>query len=52
MKDGHGLKNISGRLSKIDGRCTMESLSGVGTKVSISLPLPNTKESASVPSPH
>lgn len=49
MKDGHGLKNISGRLNKIGGRCQMESLAGVGTKVSISLPLPATKENESVP---
>jgi len=43
MKDGHGLKNISGRLNKIGGNCQMESLSGVGTKVSIALPLPASK---------
>lgn len=38
--EGHGLDNLSGRLSKLGGRCTVESTVGGGTTVKIHLPLP------------
>ncbi|HXI71530.1 MAG TPA: ATP-binding protein [Verrucomicrobiae bacterium] len=37
--DRHGLKNLSARLEKIGGNCTVESRLGGGTTVKISLPL-------------
>lgn len=36
---GHGLKNLSGRLEKLGGRCIIESGPGNGATVKISLPL-------------
>jgi signal transduction histidine kinase len=39
-KDGHGLKNLSARLTKLGGSCLVESQSGGGTTVKIRLPLP------------
>ena len=49
IKDGHGLRNIASRLNKIGGNCQMQSLAGAGTKVNISLPLPASHESPSIP---
>ncbi len=37
---GHGLKNLSARLSKIGGICALESRAGGGTAVKIRMPLP------------
>lgn len=39
--DGHGLKNLSARLLKSGGTCTVESRVGGGTSVKIRLPLPS-----------
>jgi signal transduction histidine kinase len=39
-RDGHGLKNLSARLTKMGGSCLVESLAGSGTTVKIRLPLP------------
>jgi len=39
-RDGHGLKNLSARLEKIGGVCSVESHVGAGTIVKIHLPLP------------
>jgi len=39
-RDGHGLKNLSTRLTKLGGTCLVESLAGSGTTVKIRLPLP------------
>ncbi len=36
---GHGLKNLSARLLKLGGACTVESSTGGGTTVKILLPL-------------
>lgn len=36
---GHGLKNYSARLAKLDGTCDIESRSGAGTVVRIRLPI-------------
>jgi signal transduction histidine kinase len=38
--EGHGLKNLSTRLLKLGGKCTVESRVGGGTTVQIRLPLP------------
>jgi signal transduction histidine kinase len=38
-KDGHGLKNLSARMQKLGGHCTVESRVGGGTIVKIRLPL-------------
>jgi signal transduction histidine kinase len=38
--EGHGLKNLSTRLLKLGGTCTIESRIGGGTTVVIRLPLP------------
>lgn len=38
-KDGHGLKNLTARLLKLEGSCTVESRVGGGTSVKIRLPL-------------
>lgn len=38
-KEGHGLKNLSARLTKLGGNCSVESQSGGGTIVKIRLPL-------------
>jgi signal transduction histidine kinase len=37
---GHGLKNLSARLSKLGGTCAVESRVGGGTVVKICMPLP------------
>jgi signal transduction histidine kinase len=37
--DGHGLKNLSARLEKMGGNCTVESRLGGGTVVKFQLPL-------------
>ena len=39
-QDGHGLKNLSARLTKVGGNCRVESHTGGGTVVKIHLPLP------------
>ena len=39
-RDGYGLENLSGRLTKLGGSCTVESSVGGGTTVKICLPLP------------
>lgn len=39
-RDGHGLKNLSARLTKLGGSCLVESQAGGGTTVKIRLPLP------------
>jgi signal transduction histidine kinase len=39
-REGHGLENLSGRLKKLGGSCTVESSVGGGTIVKICLPLP------------
>ncbi len=39
-RDGHGLKNLSARLTKLGGNCSVESRTGGGTTVIIHLPLP------------
>jgi signal transduction histidine kinase len=38
-KSGHGLKNLSARLLKLGGSCTVESTVAGGTVVKIRLPL-------------
>ena len=38
--DGNGLPNLKGRLENIGGRCEIHSQPGVGTRVSLFLPLP------------
>lgn len=48
IRDGHGLKNLSSRLEKIGGRCSVDSRSGVGTTVRIHLPLPVSNEAKEV----
>ena len=40
-RNGHGLKNLCARLTKLGGTCLVESLNGSGTTVKIQLPLPN-----------
>ncbi|HEX5400034.1 MAG TPA: ATP-binding protein, partial [Verrucomicrobiae bacterium] len=40
-RNGHGLKNLCARLTKLGGTCLIESLNGSGTTVKIHLPLPN-----------
>lgn len=47
-RDGHGLKNLSARLEKIGGICSVESRVGAGTTVRVHLPLPVTEENSSV----
>lgn len=39
QSDGHGLKNLSARLQKLGGLCTVESRAGGGTIVKFRLPL-------------
>ena len=39
-RDGHGLKNIPGRLAAMGGQCRVESQPGAGTRVSIQIPIP------------
>ncbi len=39
-REGHGLKNLSGRLKKLGGSCAVESFVGAGATVRICLPLP------------
>ncbi len=39
-REGYGLENLSGRLKKLGGSCTVESRVGGGTTVKICLPLP------------
>jgi len=41
---GHGLKNLSARLSKLGGQCTVEPRISGGTIVKIRLPLPESRE--------
>ena len=38
--DGHGLKNLAARLSKLGGTCAVESRVGGGTAIKIRMPLP------------
>jgi signal transduction histidine kinase len=45
--DGHGLKNLSARLLKLGGVCTVESSIGGGTTVKIRLPLAASAEAKS-----
>ena len=44
QSDGHGLKNLSARLRKLGGDCTVESKPGGGTIVKFRLPLAATAE--------
>lgn len=44
VRDGHGLKNLSSRLEKIGGLCSVDSCTGAGTTVRIHLPLPVSNE--------
>lgn len=37
---GHGLSNLRNRLEQLHGRCELKSTAGVGTTVSLQLPLP------------
>jgi signal transduction histidine kinase len=39
-QDGHGLKNLAARLSKLGGTCAVESRVGGGTAIKIRMPLP------------
>jgi signal transduction histidine kinase len=39
QSSGHGLKNLSTRLNKLGGQCTVESRNSGGTIVKIRLPL-------------
>jgi signal transduction histidine kinase len=40
--DGRGLRNLSARLQKLGGSCTVESRCGVGTRIKFHLPLSTT----------
>jgi signal transduction histidine kinase len=44
QSDGHGLKNLSARLQKLGGDCTVESKPGGGTIVKFRLPLAATAD--------
>ena len=37
--EGHGLKNIPGRLARMGGQCSVESRAGTGTRVAIHIPI-------------
>ena len=41
---GHGLKNLSARLNKLGGQCTIESRPSGGTIVRIKLPLAESRD--------
>jgi signal transduction histidine kinase len=50
--EGHGLKNLPARLTRLGGRCEIESTPGQGTRVTIRLPLAEVPSSTGREEPH